>query len=60
MCTSDGAGMRAAYPITVRDRREALRGSAGQAARCPGLRLAQLRYPVKKLQPSMFKDYHKF
>ena len=36
-------GMRSAYPVTVRDRREALHESAGQAAGCPGLRLAHLR-----------------
>jgi hypothetical protein len=35
--------MHGAYPVTVRDRRKTLHGSAGQAAGCLGLRLAQLR-----------------
>jgi hypothetical protein len=35
--------MHGAYPVTVRDRRKTLHGSAGQAAGCPGLRVAQLR-----------------
>jgi hypothetical protein len=35
--------MRGAYPATVGDRHEAPHGSAGQAAGCRGLRLAQLR-----------------
>ena len=35
--------MRRADPVTVSDRREALHGSAEQAAECLGLRLAKLR-----------------
>ena len=57
--------MRSAYPVTVPDRREALHGSAEQAADWPDLRLAQPRVclaqlSVNKLQPSMLKGYHKF
>jgi len=45
--------MRGAYPVTGRDRREALHGSAGQAAGCPGLASRICGYPASKLQPSM-------
>jgi hypothetical protein len=61
MWASDGRGdMRGACPVTVRDRRKTLHGSAGQAAGRLGLRLVQLRYSVNKLRRSIFKDYHKF
>jgi hypothetical protein len=52
--------MRGAFPVTARDRYEALHGSAGQLGERPLCASQSFRYPVSKLQPSRFKDYHKF
>jgi hypothetical protein len=58
MCTSDG--MHGGYPGTMRDRRGALRGSAGQPAGCLGLRLTQLRAFGQEPRAPCFKEYHSF